>query len=203
MLSSIPEISSRTHHLPCFGRLGVRSPHPHSQPLFFSWLCLVLVAALGGWLITSLPLSVFAAFPTFYWEFSAKSLVLAPLPFSKVGSAFHPPSTVGVRLQFAVYVFWFCWDSICLGAALAYFPWGWVGVVSHKQLCSWPAGRNGVTFFSAVWCREAFHGLGIQDVTEFDSYWCSVFCLLGKNKKRNGQVFFFPQGWEMWDFCGC
>jgi hypothetical protein len=25
------------------------------------------------------------------------------------------------------------------------------------------------TFLSAVWCGEAFHGLGVQDVTEFDS----------------------------------
>jgi hypothetical protein len=23
--------------------------------------------------------------------------------------------------------------------------------------------------FSAAWCREAFHGLGVQDVTGFDS----------------------------------
>jgi hypothetical protein len=26
-----------------------------------------------------------------------------------------------------------------------------------------------------AWCKEAFHGLGVQDVTEFDSDWCCVF----------------------------
>jgi hypothetical protein len=37
--------------------------------------------------------------------------------------------------------------------------------------------------------REAFHRLGVQDVTEFDSDLCSVFCLLReKNEKRNGCV---------------
>jgi hypothetical protein len=42
--------------------------------------------------------------------------------------------------------------------------------------------------------REAFHGLGVQDVTEFDSDSCSVFCLFGvkEKKKRNGQGAFFP-----------
>jgi hypothetical protein len=31
------------------------------------------------------------------------------------------------------------------------------------------SGRNGVAFLSAVWHKEAFHGLGVQDVSEFDS----------------------------------
>jgi hypothetical protein len=25
-------------------------------------------------------------------------------------------------------------------------------------------------FFSVAWCREGFHGLGVQDVAEFDSH---------------------------------
>jgi hypothetical protein len=33
-------------------------------------------------------------------------------------------------------------------------------------------------------CREAFHGLGVQDVAEFDSDCCSVFCLLGEERKE-------------------
>jgi hypothetical protein len=33
-----------------------------------------------------------------------------------------------------------------------------------------PAGREKwLTFFSVVWCREAFHRLGVQDVAEFFS----------------------------------
>jgi hypothetical protein len=32
--------------------------------------------------------------------------------------------------------------------------------------------------------REAFHGLGVQDVAEFDSDWCSVFGLLGEERKE-------------------
>jgi hypothetical protein len=31
------------------------------------------------------------------------------------------------------------------------------------------AGRNGATFFSTAQHREAFYGLGVQDVAEFDS----------------------------------
>jgi hypothetical protein len=31
------------------------------------------------------------------------------------------------------------------------------------------AGRNCATFFSVPWLKKAFHGLGVQDVAEFDS----------------------------------
>jgi hypothetical protein len=50
--------------------------------------------------------------------------------------------------------------------------------------------------------REVFHGLAVQDVVEFDSGCCSVFCLFGEKKKgkkrerereRNGQGFFSPR----------
>jgi hypothetical protein len=53
-------------------------------------------------------------------------------------------------------------------------------------------------FFSATQCREAFHGLGFHDITEFDSDCCSVFCLLGEKRKRekkgNGLGAFFSPG---------
>jgi hypothetical protein len=50
------------------------------------------------------------------------------------------------------------------------FGVGWQGDLAHF-------------FFSAVQHREALHGLVVLDVTEFDSDWCSVFCLLGEEKK--------------------
>jgi hypothetical protein len=34
-----------------------------------------------------------------------------------------------------------------------------------------------------TWYREAIHGLSVHVVVEFDSGSCSVFYLLGKNKK--------------------
>jgi hypothetical protein len=44
-------------------------------------LCRVLVAPLGGWLVTLLPLSVFAASPTLIpWEFGTESLAPCPTP---------------------------------------------------------------------------------------------------------------------------
>jgi hypothetical protein len=32
--------------------------------------------------------------------------------------------------------------------------------------------------------REVFQGLRVQDVTEFNFDWCSVFCLLGEKEKK-------------------
>jgi hypothetical protein len=44
------------------------------------------------------------------------------------------------------------------------------------------------TAFSTVGHKEAFHGLGVQDVTEFNSGWCSILCLLkDKKKKKKGE----------------
>jgi hypothetical protein len=48
------------------------------------------------------------------------------------------------------------------------------------------------TGFSAEGCREAFYSLGIQDVIEFDSSWCSFFCLSKKKKEETGKGRFFP-----------
>jgi hypothetical protein len=65
-------------------------------------------------------------------------------------------------------------------------------------------------FLSAMWCREAFQWLGVQDVAEFDSNLCSVFCLLGEEKKyieMAGGLFFpgpdMPCCYATWDFHGC
>jgi hypothetical protein len=45
-----------------------------------------------------------------------------------------------------------------------------------------------------LWHKEAFHRLGVQDVAQFNSDCCSVFCLFGeKNRKEKGpEGFFFP-----------
>jgi hypothetical protein len=53
-------------------------------------------------------------------------------------------------------------------------------------------GRNGIAFLSTVKHREAFHGLGVQDVAEFNSDCFSVFCLV--RKKNQPECFYFPQG---------
>jgi hypothetical protein len=78
-------------------------------------------------------------------------------------------------------------------------------------------GRNGAVFLNAAGCKEASHGVGVQDIAEFDSDWCSVFCLLGERQKkkkkkwereRNSLVFFFQgqtclPGCVTWDFHDC
>jgi hypothetical protein len=51
------------------------------------------------------------------------------------------------------------------------------------------------TGFSTVGYREAFHGLGVQDVTELDSDWCSVF--LKREKKREKR----PEDFFPWQTC--
>jgi hypothetical protein len=65
---------------------------------------------------------------------------------------------------------------------LDYFPAGWVG--KSRMVCdthlfvlqfhtnSFGADWQGevvLLFFNVVWHREAFHGLVVQDVAEFDS----------------------------------
>jgi hypothetical protein len=70
------------------------------------------------------------------------------------------------------------WGSVCPWAVLDYVPGGSVGelYVVHdvhlffcKQLWSRLAGRN-VSFYSVTQHKEAFHGIGVQDVTEFESH---------------------------------
>jgi hypothetical protein len=58
-----------------------------------------------------------------------------------------------------------------------------------------------------AWHREAFYALAVQNVTEFDSDQCSVFCLLGEKKEKETTRGLFSQGWthlsgcSMQDFC--
>jgi hypothetical protein len=62
-----------------------------------------------------------------------------------------------------------------------------------------------------AWHREAFYALAVQNVTEFDSDQCSVFCLLDKEKEREEARGFFPRDggqthlpdYARWDFRGC
>jgi hypothetical protein len=58
-------------------------------------------------------------------------------------------------------------------------------------------GRNRAVVFSALWHKEAFHEIGVQEVAWFDSDRCSVFCLFGEErtkKKREAAGAFFPYG---------
>jgi hypothetical protein len=77
------EISSGIHHWPCFGRLACCST-PGLSLCSFSLLC-----SLRVWL-------------------------LAPPPFSRGRFSIptHPHLSVGVRLQFNVYAFQFCWGGV-------------------------------------------------------------------------------------------
>jgi hypothetical protein len=115
------------------GKIGL-SPHPSSQPLSFPDLCL-LVAPLGGWLVSPLSLSAFMSLPIsagwwwLLWDVGllpcscSKPLLLYPHYFTKSlmlriwllahpcsprqGQCSTPTSAVSVRLQFAVYIFQF------------------------------------------------------------------------------------------------
>jgi hypothetical protein len=80
--------------------------------------------------------------------------------------------------------FQFCWGgSVCPEAALVCVPRKWIGEfrvvrgahcsfcqLMHRQVWSqqqlWE--EMAPNFLSAVWHGEAFHGLGVQDVVEFD-----------------------------------
>jgi hypothetical protein len=86
--------------------------------------------------------------------------------------------------------------SVCPGAATCGAWCSFVpSTVSHRQLWSQLlARRNGITVFSAVWRREAFLRLGVQDVTELDSDWCFIFCLLGEERKKRSCWGLFSQG---------
>jgi hypothetical protein len=93
-----------------------------------------------------------------------------------------PNSTVSVRLQFAVYVFQFCWgSSVYSGAVLNYVPGGWVRelhvvCVAHLFVLQFHTSSFGASlwvemavFLSALQCRENFLVLGVLDVAKFDS----------------------------------
>jgi hypothetical protein len=93
-------------------------------------------------------------------------------------------STVSVRLQFAVYAFIFvgAGDLVCPATELDLVPRVWIEshvwcVMFACSFCRFvqaalePAGRE--KWHTAPLCmaghRETFHGLGVQDVVEFDS----------------------------------
>jgi hypothetical protein len=79
------------------------SPTPALSICIFPHLHWVLIAPLGVWLFTPLhPMSAFAALPMLvHWAFGSLPHLCSP------GQVQHstPISAVGVRLQFAVYVF--------------------------------------------------------------------------------------------------
>jgi hypothetical protein len=55
------------------------------------------------------PLSVFVAFPAFiHWELGTKGSAPCPTPIFWGKCSISLPSTIGVRLQFAIYAFQFC-----------------------------------------------------------------------------------------------
>jgi hypothetical protein len=126
---------------------------------------------LGSWLIASPLLSAFVSFHSLriqHWEFSS-----LPHPLGQVQCSI-PTSTVGVSLQFAVYVF-FVWlggfslhrgcTGLCsLGVGKGVEHGAWNPPVhsahSHKQLWNQMVERNGVAFLSVSQHKETFHVLG-------------------------------------------
>jgi hypothetical protein len=122
-------------------------------------LCWVLAAPLGGWLVDLFLLSAFAALPMLdNWQFHHPC---SPGQIQYSTST----STVGVRLQFTVYVFQFFWVWGGIQSAqglhwIIFLGSGWVTcsawclfvhfLVSRKQLWSRLLGRKS-PFFSE-WC---------------------------------------------------
>jgi hypothetical protein len=78
---------------------------------------------------------------------------LDPTLFSGTGSVFHPNPAVGVRLQFAVYAFQFCWwgVSVCPWAVLDYVSGWWVG--EFHVVCVVPLQIH-ATSFGTGWQGE-------------------------------------------------
>jgi hypothetical protein len=106
------EISSGIQHLPHFGRLACY-PTPAVSHCASPDLPWVLAAPLGGWHVTPLLLSTFAALPTFFhWKLALRVWVLAPLLFPGQVQRSTPTSAFHVRVQFTVSVFQFCWGGI-------------------------------------------------------------------------------------------
>jgi hypothetical protein len=179
MRPSVPEISSRIYHLPCFGKL-VCCPIP-----------LVSICASPNCFSLRVQCWEFASLP--YPPILQGRISIPPLPLLVVldySSLFMFFSFVGGRGRFNLTRGCTALCSrgvVSRGVTCGVWCLPVQSAVSYKQPWNWLAGRNCPTFFSAVWFREAFHGLGIQDVTQFDSAWCSVFCLLGEKKKERGK----------------
>jgi hypothetical protein len=187
-----------------FWKVGL-SPHPCSQPLCLSWP-LPGVSSTSGSLAYCPTLTLSLCWFTMFvhWEFHSESLVPCLIPILQNRFIITPPPPLLVLDHSLLFMFFsfvrravqssqgLHWIMFPVGGGLAH------GVCcspvlsadSHKQL--W---RNGSTFLRAVHHREAFHGLGVQDVTEFDSDWCFVFCLLEERKlnKKKWPGGFFPR----------
>jgi hypothetical protein len=160
MLPSLPEISSRIHHLPFFGRLAC---HP-TPAVSLMPPPILLGAGSSSGMLTCCPalFSAFAAFPTFHWEFSAESLAPSPTPILRGRFSVSPPSLLLVLDYHLLFIFFsfageggFSLFRSCTGL----FSWGvgervtcgtWSSpvssAVSHKQLWSQLVGRNGTLF---------------------------------------------------------
>jgi hypothetical protein len=182
MLPSVLEISSRIHYLLCFGRLAYH-PTPALTLCASPDLSWVLAAPLGVWYVAPTPLSAFAAFPVFHWEFGAECLAPCPTPVLQGRFSIAPPSLLLVLDYSSLFMFFsFAWGGFSLSRGCAgLFSWGVGRGVMHGAylFCSFtqaalePAGKE-------KWCCFFHYGkvywLGIQDITESDSDWCSVFC---------------------------
>jgi hypothetical protein len=154
MLSSVPEISSGIHYLPCFGKLACH-PTPALSLCVFSDLCWILAALLGGWLVTLLlfsPLCLtwlllgagcssgrLACHPAptlslccftcalVHWEFDPESLAPWPSPVLWGRFSVPAPPPLSVLDYSSLFIFFnFAGEggSVCPGAALDYFSRG-------------------------------------------------------------------------------
>jgi hypothetical protein len=83
----------------------------HSQPLLLYGMSL----RVQRWELSSL---------LHLWHLNSERWALCPSLILQDGFSVPPPRNVGVRLQFTVYSFQFCWgwDSVHPGVALDYFP---------------------------------------------------------------------------------
>jgi hypothetical protein len=114
----------------CFGTWPV--PHPHSQPLCFSWPLLSARSSSGMLACQSSPALRLCSFPAFCWEFGTESESLVPCPNPiLVGRFSIPPTPLLVVLDYCSLFIFFSFPgeggSVCPGAVLGYFPRGWVG----------------------------------------------------------------------------
>jgi hypothetical protein len=191
--------------------------------ILFGWLLPQLGGAIQFWVLPSVPgeqlqdptpgllwrsachptptliLSCFShicSLRVWHWEFGSLPRLCSQVQCSNPTSAFLFFSFVGGG------------GSSLPRAALDYVPGRWVGeshmvrdahlLILQIHTSSFGSSLWGemVYHFSMAWHREAFHGLGVQDVAEFNSNWHSTFSLLEekKKKKRNGQGSFFPGG---------
>jgi hypothetical protein len=149
-------LSSGIHHLPCFGWLACH-PTPALSLCTSPDLCWVLVALLGGWIVSLLLLSAFAALPALvHWEFG----FLPHLHSLGQVQHFTPNSLLVLGYSLLFMFFSFAWGRFSLTrGCVGLFSQGvgrevtcgaWCSpvcsAVSCKQLWSQLVGRNGSLF---------------------------------------------------------